>query len=298
MLGLFEGVVTGAADGYARMAERPAATLLHLGPGLGNGLANLHNARRAATPVVNIVGDHATYHARVRRPAARPTSRPRRATCRRWIGRPERTADLCRVDRRGRRRGHRPARPGRHADPAGRRVVERRRASRSRPLPRRDPRAGRCATPSSAWPRRCASGEPAALLLGGSALRRGGARRRRPASPPAPAPGCSPRRSSPAPSAAPGIPAVEKLQYFAEMAAGAARRACATWCSSTPASPVSFFAYPGKPSDLVPEGCEVHVLAARRRRRRRRPRRARRRRRRRRRRVDRRRRGPAARRAR
>src|SRR3954462_7023927 len=64
ILALFEGVVTGAADGYGRMSGRPAATLLHLGPGLGNGLANLHNARRAHTPVVNIVGDHATYHAR------------------------------------------------------------------------------------------------------------------------------------------------------------------------------------------------------------------------------------------
>ena len=63
VLGLFEGVVTAMADGYARMAERPAATLLHLGPGLANGLANLHNARRAASPIVNIVGDHATYHA-------------------------------------------------------------------------------------------------------------------------------------------------------------------------------------------------------------------------------------------
>src|SRR6201996_3685932 len=63
ILGLFEGAVTGMADGYGRMAEKPAATLLHLGPGLANGLANLHNARRAATPIVNIVGDHATYHA-------------------------------------------------------------------------------------------------------------------------------------------------------------------------------------------------------------------------------------------
>lgn len=62
VLGLFEGIVTGAADGYARMAGRPAATLLHCGPGLANGLANLHNARRAATPIVNIVGDQATYH--------------------------------------------------------------------------------------------------------------------------------------------------------------------------------------------------------------------------------------------
>jgi acetolactate synthase-1/2/3 large subunit len=62
VLGLFEGAVTGAADGYARAAGKPAATLLHCGPGLGNGLANLHNARRAATPMVNIVGDQATYH--------------------------------------------------------------------------------------------------------------------------------------------------------------------------------------------------------------------------------------------
>ena len=62
VLGLFEGVVTGAADGYARVTGKPASTLLHCGPGLANGLANLHNARRAATPIVNIVGDHATYH--------------------------------------------------------------------------------------------------------------------------------------------------------------------------------------------------------------------------------------------
>lgn len=62
VLCLFEGVVTGAADGYARMADRPALTLLHLGSGLSNGLANLHNARRAGSAVVNVVGDHATYH--------------------------------------------------------------------------------------------------------------------------------------------------------------------------------------------------------------------------------------------
>ena len=70
VLTLFEGVATGAADGYARMAGGPAATLLHLGPGLGNGLANLHNARRARTPVVNIVGDHATFHAQYDAPLA------------------------------------------------------------------------------------------------------------------------------------------------------------------------------------------------------------------------------------
>jgi acetolactate synthase-1/2/3 large subunit len=79
VLALFEGVVTGAADGYARMAQKPAATLLHTGPGLANGLANLHNANKAATPIINIIGDHATYHRRYDAPltsdietAARP----------------------------------------------------------------------------------------------------------------------------------------------------------------------------------------------------------------------------------
>jgi acetolactate synthase-1/2/3 large subunit len=68
VLCLFEGVVTGAADGYARIAGKPAATLLHLGPGMANGLANLHNARRAGSPVINIVGDHATYHQKLDAP--------------------------------------------------------------------------------------------------------------------------------------------------------------------------------------------------------------------------------------
>ena len=62
VLGLFEGVVTGAADGYYRMAGKPAATLLHLGPGLANGMANLHNAKKARSGIVNIVGEHATHH--------------------------------------------------------------------------------------------------------------------------------------------------------------------------------------------------------------------------------------------
>ncbi|MCA8895939.1 MAG: acetolactate synthase large subunit, partial [Amphiplicatus sp.] len=68
VLCLFEGVVTGAADGYGRMADKPAATLLHLGPGLGNGVANLHNARRARSPILNIVGDHAVDHLKFNAP--------------------------------------------------------------------------------------------------------------------------------------------------------------------------------------------------------------------------------------
>jgi acetolactate synthase-1/2/3 large subunit len=88
VLGLFEGVVTGAADGYARMAEKPACTLLHLGPGLANGLANLHNASRAQVPMVNIVGQHASYHLRHDTPLtsdieaiARPYSKWLRTSC-------------------------------------------------------------------------------------------------------------------------------------------------------------------------------------------------------------------------
>lgn len=93
ILGLFEGVVTGAADGYARMADKPAATLLHLGPGLANGLANLHNARRAQTPMINIVGEHATHHLQYDAPLtsdieslARPMSD--------WLHRIESAADV------------------------------------------------------------------------------------------------------------------------------------------------------------------------------------------------------------
>ena len=70
VLALFEGVVTGAADGYWRMAERPASTLLHLGPGLGNGIANLHNARKASSGIVNIVGEHASWHLKYDAPLA------------------------------------------------------------------------------------------------------------------------------------------------------------------------------------------------------------------------------------
>ena len=81
VLVLFEGVATGAADGYGRMLDRPAATLLHLGPGLANGLSNLHNAMRAFSPIVNVIGDHATWHRHLDAPltsdiegAARPFS--------------------------------------------------------------------------------------------------------------------------------------------------------------------------------------------------------------------------------
>ena len=84
VLGLFEGVVTGAADGYYRMSEGPAATLLHLGPGMANGLANIHNANKASSGVVNIVSDHATYHPALRR-AADHRRRDRYKTAFAWV---------------------------------------------------------------------------------------------------------------------------------------------------------------------------------------------------------------------
>src|SRR6187551_1215345 len=93
VLGLFEGVVTGAADGYGRLAGRPAATLLHLGPGLGNGLANLHNARRAGSPIVNVVGDHATYHLQYDAQLTSDIETVARNVSS-WIQVPQRTADV------------------------------------------------------------------------------------------------------------------------------------------------------------------------------------------------------------
>src|ERR1700751_5827890 len=95
VLQLFEGVATGAADGYARMADAPGATLLHLGPGLGNGLANLHNARRAKTPLVNIVGDHATYHTQYDAPLQSDIETVARNVSR-WVRTTQSTAEVAR----------------------------------------------------------------------------------------------------------------------------------------------------------------------------------------------------------
>ena len=167
VLGLFEGVATGAADGYARMAGRPAATLLHLGPGLGNGLANLHNARRAATPIVNIVGDHATYHVRLDAPLNSDIEhrRAQRVGLDRATGAHGRPVPR---DRRGRRRGRRPTGPGRHAHPARRRVVERRRRTGA-PAAVAGRRRRSTAATVELVAKVLRSGEPVALLLGGSA---------------------------------------------------------------------------------------------------------------------------------
>ena len=124
VLGLFEGVVSGAADGYARMADKPAATLLHLGPGLGSSLANLHNAKRARTPMVNIVGDHATYHVQYDAPLTSDVE---------GVAPPDVALGQAHDDGRGpvggcgrgRRRGAPVAGQHRHADPARRHGLDR-----------------------------------------------------------------------------------------------------------------------------------------------------------------------------
>jgi len=93
ILGLFEGVVTGAADGYARMSGKAAANLLHLGPGLGNGFANIHNAKKARTPMLNIVGDHATYHLQYNAPLTSDLDGLAKASSD-WVGRSFSSEDL------------------------------------------------------------------------------------------------------------------------------------------------------------------------------------------------------------
>ena len=93
VLGLFEGVVSGAADGYARMSGKAAANLLHLGPGLGNAFANIHNAKKARTPMLNIVGDHATYHLKYDAPLTSDLDGLAKASSD-WVGRSKSPDDL------------------------------------------------------------------------------------------------------------------------------------------------------------------------------------------------------------
>ena len=223
VLALFEGVATGAADGYARMAGRPAATLLHLGPGLGNGLANLHNARRAHSPVVNIVGDHAIVH----RPYDAQLQSDIETVARNVstfvhaCESTDRVADdaVAALDRR-----RRSARLGGHAHPSRRRVVVGWWFG-GKPVPdkgrtRAEP-GGDCADEGDVECRRrrpCAPGEPSRhphrrTGMSGAGARRGGRHRRRHR-------GQAACRDVPGTArAGAGRPAVERLAYLAEFTA-------------------------------------------------------------------------------
>jgi acetolactate synthase-1/2/3 large subunit len=259
VLALFEGVATGAADGYARMAGKPAATLLHLGPGLGNGLANLHNARRAHTPVVNIVGDHATYHAPYDAPLQSDIETVARNVSG-WVRSSTETIAVAQdaVDAVAAATGP----PGQVATlilPADVCWTE-----GAEPLGASTGQAGeqlRVAGTSGVdeVAKVLGSDEPAALFVGGRAVstERGVVAAARIAA----ATGCKvicetfPARLA----RGAGLPPLDRLGYLAEFAAMQLEGLQHLVLVDAKA-PVSFFAYPEKASDLVPDGCQVHGL--------------------------------------
>src|SRR5262249_13629389 len=257
VLALFEGVATGAADGYARMAGRPATTLLHLGPGLGNGVANLHNARKGHVPVVNVIGDHATYHKPYDAQLESAIHPMARSVSPGWVRTSQSPAEVGRDAAEAVAAAQGP--PGQVAtlilpadvswSPGG--VV----ADPIAP----PPAAGPDAEVVEAVAKALRSGEPCGLFLGGAALREEGLVA---ASRVANATGARmlaetfPTRLE----RGAGIPAVDRLAYLAEFAMNQLDGLRHLVLVDAKA-PVSFFAYPGKPSYLVPDGCEVHVLA-------------------------------------
>ncbi|MEX2395322.1 MAG: acetolactate synthase large subunit, partial [Actinomycetota bacterium] len=251
VLGLFEGVVTGAADGYARIADKPAATLLHLGPGLGNGLANLHNARKAKTPIVNIVGDHATYHKRydAQLESDIETTARNVSSFIRWSNSPssvgQDAADSVVA-------AYGP--PGQVATlilPADVSWTE---GASVAPGASRPARRDASSEAVEIVAKALRSGAPTAILIGGTACREEALVA---ASRIANATGCKvlcetfPARLQ----RGAGIPAVDRIAYLAEFAA-MQLDGLEHLIVVDAKAPVSFFAYPDKASYLVPDGCE------------------------------------------
>ena len=256
VLALFEGVATGAADGYARMAEKPAAVLLHLGPGLGNGIANLHNARRASSPVVNVVGDHATYHKAFDAPLESDID-ALASNVSGWVRRSMKTSELPADAAAALFAAAGP--PGQVATlilPAdvswseGAEPVQPGRAP-SRQAP--DEAAVRAVADA------VRSGQPVGFLVGGQACR---------AEPLALVGAVASAHGAKLISETfparlqrgAGRVAPERLAYLAEMAV-AQLDGLVHLVLVDAKPPVSFFAYPDKPSDLIPPGCQVHTLA-------------------------------------
>jgi acetolactate synthase-1/2/3 large subunit len=257
VLALFEGVATGAADGYARMSGKPAATLLHLGPGLGNGLANLHNARKAKVPIVNIVGDHATYHTQYDAQLQSDIETVARNVSR-WVRTSASTAQLSHdaVDAITAALGP----PGQVATLVLPADVSWDDGAQPATMPARTAAPVASDEVIDQVARALRSGKRAAILLGGRALREEAVLA---AAQIAAATGCKlltevfPTRVE----RGAGLPAVERLAYIPELASVQLRGLQHLVLVDTK-SPVTFFAYPGKNSDLVPNGCEVHELAA------------------------------------
>lgn len=256
VLCLFEGVCTGAADGYARMAEKPGLTLLHLGPGFANGIAYLHDARRARSPIINLIGEHATWHLAADAPLtcdiellAAPVSA--------WLHRSKAAEELASDAARAVEAAS--MKPGRIATlivphdyqlgPApGPATV---RASEP------PPPAGEDAINQAA--EALQRDEPKLLFLGGYALRERGLQA---AARIAAATGCKlmcetfPARWE----RGAGTPVIERLPYFPE-AAGAAIAANKSVVLAGAQSPVSFFGYPGVPSYIISPEQRTIILA-------------------------------------
>jgi acetolactate synthase-1/2/3 large subunit len=256
VLCLFEGVASGAADGYARMLDRPALTLLHLGSGFANSMANQHNARRAHVPLVNMVGDHATYHLQYDAPLTSDI-----------VGHASLVSDFVRVSEsandlavagaeavraslRGAGRVATLIAPANHAwEPAAQAVAP--------PEPAGLEAAGETAIEAAASG--LGSGSKTALLLGGRALRE---KALDAAGRIAAATGARllcevfPTRLQ----RGAGRVAPRRLPYFAE-AAMEALQDLEQLILVGARAPVAFFAYPGKPGWLAPEGCEISTLA-------------------------------------
>ena len=257
VLALFEGVATGAADGYARMAGKPAATLLHLGPGLGNGLANLHNARKAKVPIVNIVGDHATYHTKYDAQLQSDIETVARNVSR-WVRTSASPGQLSRDAVEAITAALGP--PGQVATLILPADVSWEDGAEPAPMPAPSAAPAASAEVVDEVARALRSGKRTAILLGGQALREQGlvAAGRVAAST-----GCTllsevfPTRVE----RGAGLPAIERLAYIPELASVQLRGLRHLILVDTKA-PVTFFAYPGKNSSLVPSGCEVHELAA------------------------------------
>lgn len=256
VLALFEGVATGAADGYGRMAGKPAVTLLHLGPGLSNGMANLHNARRARSPIVNIIGDHASYHLELDAPLTSDLAGHARLQAH-WLRTVRSSASIgsdgaeaVQAAMAGAGQVASLIVPANRAWDAGGVPAE------ARPVPAREKVSGETVEAAA---QALTAGEPAALLLGGDALtERGLVAAGRIAT----ATGASllqetfPRRiqrgaGRVTPQRVPylGERAAELLKDYNHFVLAAAR------------PPVSFFAYPEKPGWLCPEDASLTTLA-------------------------------------
>src|SRR5580704_461611 len=256
ILSLFEGVCTGAADGYGRMAEKPAMTLLHLGPGFANGIANLHNARRARSPIVNLIGDHATWHVAADAPLtsdivslARPVSG--------WVQSVRSAASLASATAQAIAAAGRA--PGQVAtliipsdcqwDPAERHA--------DRTEPTAPPAVSSDAIKRAAESIR--KGNKVALFLGGTALR---ASWLKAAARIAAKSGCHltcetfPARLE----RGAGMPTLDRLPYFPEQAIEMLK-AFDTIVIAGAKKPVAFFGYPNFPSELIPEGVNTAILA-------------------------------------